>query len=1131
MQVALTLAGAMELRRGDARVTDAAFGGRQLRLVTAMLLLERGAPVTVDRVAEEIWPTGPPATWRSALRTLVSRLRRLLVDVGLPDDVVANRAGRFVVDLPELVIDIELAVVEARRAARHLRAGEMGLARNIGRQSLAVLALPVLAGLDAPWVDRVRDRLRDHHVDVLLVLSEAERRRARWSASRRHATRALELAPLREAAWRALMRTESWAGNTGAALAAYHRCRDRLGQDLGTDPDERTQRLHASILRAAPAASSLGGPFAPARSGPSPTSRDVDRRGLRQAPAHPTLVGRDHLLDEVVGLLADGASLLVRGPAGIGKTRLVFAALATSTLSGRAVDRLLASTGTSGIHLATLAPIARGAPIDRGVLSDVYGWFLRRWRERVDRRGPALVWLDDAPHCDDLSAAILRHAATGGAIQLVVTQRLPEPLGDDLLALATEGLLRPVDVGPLSDPDAAQLARRVAAAALPPAGLDRLLALAAGNPLYVRELARSVSPGDRVLHLDTTEDLVARPLRHLADSRRRTAELIALAEPVLADLFAPRADDLGVLLRRGLIRRHGERELCIDHPLRSAWLVHRLGPMPTDSYRDLLHLAEVTGVASHLDPVTRLDWELQAGRRPDSTRARDATRMAISRSDGTTALRLAEAVHGPARDLLRGQARVLSGELDDGLVLLEQVRREGPVAQRVEAASWLARFVGVMQGDFTRAHRLLSATDDPSLAPHHRRRLLAGRLWLWIYGPSTSDEIEDLHGIADAGPFDPSVHEVLVAGLCILYQSASPWDLQDTLARIHRVEAEHDIGPAALTRSRAVECGFWLQAGRLDRAFTVAVEHLPEVLDHGVPESLTLLGGMGAFVAALHGHLDVAISMGERAVRPSGRPDWFNQELLALLILLGNRCYRGGPGDTLSRLVELETRLDPTFDLVPLWAARARVLAQGAAGGPIDHDGLTTALTLMASHGKHGWEIALAAEVTDRHGPRALHELVVEDGHRIDGPGLAAIAVAAAHARLDQDPFRLSAAGLDYELAGMPAAASRAFADVVAWVGPDDATGHRARCGIVRSWRTWDGHDTWWTADVPGLPTLDLVRRAWPRHGDDATDDHALEVMGVSEAVTAVAAILDLPFTRVSQLKPRRPPPSWRPGT
>ncbi len=126
----------------------------------------------------------------------------------------------------------------------------------------------------------------------------------------------------------------------------------------------------------------------------------------------------------------------------------------------------------------------------------------------------------------------------------------------------------------------------------------------------------------------------------------------------------------------------------------------------------------------------------------------------------------------------------------------------------------------------------------------------------------------------------------------------------------------------------------------------------------------------------------------------------------------------------------------------------------------------------------------------------------------------------------------MTAAGLDYELAGIPAAASRAFADVVAWVGPEDAPGHRARCGIVRSWRAWDGHDTWWTDDVPGLPTLDLVRRAWPRHGDDATDDlEAAGEMGVSDSVTAVAAILDLDPTHVSELEPRRPPPGWRPGT
>lgn len=57
----VTLAGALTLRRGTRELGDAAFSRRQLRLVTAMLVLERSDPVSIELLAGELWPEGLPA--------------------------------------------------------------------------------------------------------------------------------------------------------------------------------------------------------------------------------------------------------------------------------------------------------------------------------------------------------------------------------------------------------------------------------------------------------------------------------------------------------------------------------------------------------------------------------------------------------------------------------------------------------------------------------------------------------------------------------------------------------------------------------------------------------------------------------------------------------------------------------------------------------------------------------------------------------------------------------------------------------------------------------------------------------------------------------------------------------------
>src|SRR4051794_25865063 len=59
--------------------------------------------------------------------------------------------------------------------------------------------------------------------------------------------RILALDPLQEAAHRALMRLHARQGRRGAALARYQVLREALARELGTAPEEATQRLYREL--------------------------------------------------------------------------------------------------------------------------------------------------------------------------------------------------------------------------------------------------------------------------------------------------------------------------------------------------------------------------------------------------------------------------------------------------------------------------------------------------------------------------------------------------------------------------------------------------------------------------------------------------------------------------------------------------------------------------------------------------------------------------------------------------------------------------------------------------------------------------------------------------------------------
>ncbi len=342
----VTLAGAMTLRRGTREFGDVAFSGRQLRLVTAMLVLQRANPIAFDELANELWAGTLPTQWRVAVRGLVSKVRRAVVDLGMSSEAIVAVAGTYEVDLEPVQVDIETAMAAAAAARVQLGEGRVDAALDSANRARAVLSRPVVPGVRSDWLDGIRDGVAGRHVDALISLGEGRSLLGRHDQSRMALTRAVETAPLREDAWRALMRVEASAGNSGEALQVYERCRHHLAEELGVDPSEATQHLHADLLDAVPAPGGARTPAGADRltvsTGPpaAPVTAVAPYVGLRtfQPDDAELFFGRDAEVQEILTRLVRSGIVAVVGPSGIGKSSTVRAGLLPALERGAIPD-------------------------------------------------------------------------------------------------------------------------------------------------------------------------------------------------------------------------------------------------------------------------------------------------------------------------------------------------------------------------------------------------------------------------------------------------------------------------------------------------------------------------------------------------------------------------------------------------------------------------------------------------------------------------------------------------------------------------------------------------------------------------------------------------------------------------
>src|SRR6266511_4159105 len=292
------------------------------RCLLGLLLLEAGRVLPVDRLAALLWDDEPPDHARATLQTHVSRLRARL-DPG--------RQGRYGVRLVSrgdgYLVETDPDRVDVHRFRRLVDAARR-LPEPVDRAAGLRRALALWRG--APLADVASERLRDRvcsglmeeRLAALETCVEAELAAGAHHALLPELTDLVAEHPHRQRLAGALMLALHRAGRQPDALAAYHRVRARLADELGLDPGPQLRRLHESILRDdAPAET-------PAPAETSPPAEPLVPHPA-QLPAEPAyFTGRDEQiaqLDRMIETDARAPTVAISalsGAGGVGKTAL-----------------------------------------------------------------------------------------------------------------------------------------------------------------------------------------------------------------------------------------------------------------------------------------------------------------------------------------------------------------------------------------------------------------------------------------------------------------------------------------------------------------------------------------------------------------------------------------------------------------------------------------------------------------------------------------------------------------------------------------------------------------------------------------------------------------------------------------
>jgi DNA-binding SARP family transcriptional activator len=218
-------------------------GPARQRTVLAALLAEPGVIVAFEQLMDRVWGEQPPQRARATLHTYLSRLRALLGSAGGP--VLERPSHGYLLRVDAAAVDLHrfrALVSEARRAGDDR-------AEVLWREALVLWQGAPFADLDSDWLRALASRLEDERTMATLDRNDVLLRRGEHVRLLPELSAASAEHPVDERLAGQLMLALYRCGRQADALAHYRRLRERLVEEMGSDPGPALRELQHRILR------------------------------------------------------------------------------------------------------------------------------------------------------------------------------------------------------------------------------------------------------------------------------------------------------------------------------------------------------------------------------------------------------------------------------------------------------------------------------------------------------------------------------------------------------------------------------------------------------------------------------------------------------------------------------------------------------------------------------------------------------------------------------------------------------------------------------------------------------------------------------------------------------------------
>jgi DNA-binding SARP family transcriptional activator len=315
--------------------TGVRIGSSRAIALLAFLVINAPSQQARQRIAGVLWPESGDAQALTNLRRELHHLRQVLA--GEPSLIVTPRDLSWR-DTQTSIVDLRIFETERLAALAAAAAGDDDRVIAHAATAVAQYQGQFLPGVYDDWVLEAREHLERECADLCDLLRETNAKKGDLAAAAQAARRRIQLQPLEEAGYRALMQLQADLGDRAGAVSTYHHCASLLERELGIIPDPATRAAFQRLL----AGAEPGGTQAPA----------IERPVARAGPAAVRLVGRSaelSLLRDLWRAAIEGhpGLALVSGAAGVGKSRLVAELAETAATSREMVYEMTTSRSIS----------------------------------------------------------------------------------------------------------------------------------------------------------------------------------------------------------------------------------------------------------------------------------------------------------------------------------------------------------------------------------------------------------------------------------------------------------------------------------------------------------------------------------------------------------------------------------------------------------------------------------------------------------------------------------------------------------------------------------------------------------------------------------------------------------------